>query len=382
MMSKGGSCVVKIVHSGRTTRHDLSTTTSFGALLEHICSLPSDEEVSHPHIQVFVGFPPSLVRAFASASLADCGIRGGMTINVRSGSKGSFSLIGSADATIAEKIGRENVWKEALEVGGDNIDLVEEVYTQLVQGSSATSSATTSGVDCNLIAKRVVIPADNSCLFNAVAYLLEHNREDVDSSAVLREVQHKLRAVVAKEVVKSPEVYSEPVLGVPPGAYATWIADPAHWGGEVEIAVLCGHYQVAIRVVDIGSGALIEYHPSRGGTEGASVPTSKARRIYLLYNGIHYDALACSSSVGASGDTGVLQRARPRLVKVFEGGTPYPEEPLFKSLAAELKQAGDYTNLTSEDTCIQCMVCFKRCAGETGATRHAMATKHQNFRQI
>jgi len=322
-----------------------------------------------------------MMEAYASTPLDECEISSGMTVTIRGGSKTSFSLLGSAKGSVEEKIKNEYLWKEALQVGGgESSDLVEEVYEQLVEagavGLGVTGSADTSGVDCGLTAKRVIIPADNSCLFNAIGYLLEHPGADVDTVAAQSEVQKRLRSVVAESVIAQPDVYSESVLGMTPQKYAMWIRDSAHWGGEIEIAVLCGHYRVGIRVVDVCTGSVYHYCPL--GDSGGNATT---RYLYLLYDGIHYDALVATAQINGvfrfGGGGGVI--------KTFgddKGQSVESVNCMFKALAAGLKAAGGYTNLSSKDTCIQCMVCYKRCAGETEATQHAMATKHQNFRQI
>ena len=88
---------------------------------------------------------------------------------------------------------------------------------------------------------RRVVPADNSCLFVAVALALEGG--DRSRAAALREV-------VASAVLADPERFYEAVLGRPPQEYVRWIRDPEHWGGGIELAVLAEHYGTELAAVD------------------------------------------------------------------------------------------------------------------------------------
>ncbi|CAJ1438454.1 unnamed protein product, partial [Effrenium voratum] len=87
---------------------------------------------------------------------------------------------------------------------------------------------------------RHIIPADNSCLFNSVAYAMG------DSSGELRDM-------VAAVVISSPDVWTEAMLGKDPEAYADWIMDSEHWGGGIELAILAEHFQTELAAFDIQS---------------------------------------------------------------------------------------------------------------------------------
>ncbi|MQL96897.1 hypothetical protein Taro_029577 [Colocasia esculenta] len=67
---------------------------------------------------------------------------------------------------------------------------------------------------------RRVIPSDNSCLFNAVGYVMEHNKHKAP----------ELRQVIAATVASDPTKYNEAFLGKPNPEYVEWILDPEKWG--------------------------------------------------------------------------------------------------------------------------------------------------------
>jgi len=126
---------------------------------------------------------------------------------------------------------------------------------------------------------RRVIDADNSCLFNAVGYVFERNRKAAP----------RLRTVIANTVLGDPGRWTEAVLGKPPSDYCQWIKNSENWGGEIELAILCHFFSAEIVVVDIQT-----LHCYKYGSE-------YNQRVFLLYDGVHYDALAEEAEGADSG---------------------------------------------------------------------------------
>uniref|UniRef100_A0A7N0RBK8 Ubiquitin thioesterase OTU n=1 Tax=Kalanchoe fedtschenkoi TaxID=63787 RepID=A0A7N0RBK8_KALFE len=91
-----------------------------------------------------------------------------------------------------------------------------------------------------LIVRRV-IPSDNSCLFNAVGYVMEHDKHKA----------HELRQVIAATVASDPETYSQAFLGKSNAEYCAWILDPEKWGGAIELSILAQYYGREIAAYDI-----------------------------------------------------------------------------------------------------------------------------------
>ncbi|ONI13619.1 hypothetical protein PRUPE_4G233700 [Prunus persica] len=98
------------------------------------------------------------------------------------------------------------------------------------------------------IVVRRAIPSDNSCLFNAVGYAIDHDKKKAP----------ELRQVIAATVASDPTKYSEAFLGKPNEEYCSWILDSEKWG-----ECLC----------PFSYGVLLT-------------------RALLIYDGLHYDALA------------------------------------------------------------------------------------------
>ena len=122
------------------------------------------------------------------------------------------------------------------------------------------------------------IAPDGSCLFSAIDYLCTGIS---DSTAPTR-----LRKHCAEVILANQHVYSEVRLGSDPQEYAKWIQLWDSYGGETEIMILSNLYKVEVCIASIESLSTLVYKPSCLVTE-----EEKNRRIYLLYNGQHYNAI-------------------------------------------------------------------------------------------
>ncbi len=82
------------------------------------------------------------------------------------------------------------------------------------------------------------IPDDNSCLFNAIGYVLEHlclyKAEQLRESMLTLHVQScfiVLLVAVAQYILDRPLEYTAALLGKEPREYANWIRKRNTWGG-------------------------------------------------------------------------------------------------------------------------------------------------------
>jgi ubiquitin thioesterase OTU1 len=89
--------------------------------------------------------------------------------------------------------------------------------------------------------KRKIIPADNSCLFNAVNYALNQNLNEPEI----------MRSLIAAEIQSNMDFYNSAILdGKDPYDYCDWIMKDTTWGGGIEISILSKCFQITIGVVD------------------------------------------------------------------------------------------------------------------------------------
>ena len=113
--------------------------------------------------------------------------------------------------------------------------------------------------------KKKDIPADNSCLFNAINFAINQN---ANSPEIIREI-------ITAEIMSNPEDYNAAILGKTPEEYCKWISNKETWGGGIELSILSKFFHVQIGVADI-QFLTFEYFGNYD------------KCIYLLYNNIHY----------------------------------------------------------------------------------------------
>mmetsp|Transcript_16465 Transcript_16465/g.22759 ORF Transcript_16465/g.22759 Transcript_16465/m.22759 type:complete len:371 (-) Transcript_16465:28-1140(-) len=205
------------------------------------------------------------------------------------------------------------------------------------------------GEDLGRVVRRV-IDSDNSCLFNAVGYVMERSRS----------VAPKLRGVIADAVSKDPVTYNEAVLGKSPEEYCKWILLPDKWGGAIELSILSDYYKREIAAYDIQTLRCDCYgqdggHPERG---------------MLIYDGLHYDALALEPFPQAPEevDCTIFDTASSLLAYVAKDAHRVVSE------AHQTKQFTDTHNFS-----LRCAVCQLGLKGQKEVVDHAKATGHGNF---
>ncbi|KAI3849042.1 hypothetical protein MKX03_011485 [Papaver bracteatum] len=203
------------------------------------------------------------------------------------------------------------------------------------------------------IVVRRVIPSDNSCLFNAVGYIMEHNKHRAP----------ELRQVIAATVSSDPAKYSEPFLGKSNAEYCTWIMDSEKWGGAIELSILADYYGREIAAYDIQTLRCDLYGQAMNYSE----------RVMLIYDGLHYDALALSPFEGAPEEFDMT------VFPVHKDRTIGPVEELALNLARDAQRKRSYTD-TANFT-LRCGVCQIGVMGQKEAVEHAQATGHVNFQE-
>ncbi|KAH9331590.1 hypothetical protein KI387_003698, partial [Taxus chinensis] len=193
---------------------------------------------------------------------------------------------------------------------------------------------------------RRVIPADNSCLFNAVGYVMERDKNK----------STELRQVIAATVASDREHYNEAFLGKTNEEYCEWILEPRNWGGAIELSILADNYVREIAAYDIQTTRCDLYGQGKGYKE----------RVMLIYDGLHYDALALSPCKTASDEVDIT------IFPVDRDGNIGVAQVLAESLVEETKRQRNFTD-TANFT-LRCGVCQQGVVGEKGAVEHATAT--------
>ena len=143
----------------------------------------------------------------------------------------------------------------------------EYILIELNQEESNNNEQNQNVIDYSKYSiKKKVIPADNSCLFNAINFAINQNAENPEV----------IRDIITAEIRSNPEDYNAAILGKDPEEYCKWISNKETWGGGIELSILSKFFHVQIGVADI-QFITIEYFGNYD------------KCIYLLYNNIHYD---------------------------------------------------------------------------------------------
>ncbi|RPA80755.1 OTU-domain-containing protein [Ascobolus immersus RN42] len=195
----------------------------------------------------------------------------------------------------------------------------------------------------------VVMPDDNSCLFNAINYVCMGGAYSAE----------ELRHLIAARIQSNKEFYSEAVLEQKPDDYCEWINMPTSWGGGIELGIFAEHFGVEIVALDVQSEAALKFN------EGDNVK----ERVILIYSGIHYDAVSLREGLGYRTDNDI-RRFDKNDDQILQGA---------KKLVAELRKKGYFTD-TSNFT-LQCNDCGTALKGQKAAAKHGMETGHSNFQE-
>lgn len=198
------------------------------------------------------------------------------------------------------------------------------------------------------ILMRHVVPSDNSCLFNSVYFILSSGDFDGKKS-------NDMRQIIATAVRNNPEKYNSAFLGKENLEYCAWILDSNHWGGAIELSILSEHFKLEIVAVDTISLRMHRFGESDNYTQ----------RIFLIYDGIHYDPLVlelenAKQTIFAVSDTKVMDMAM--------------------ELAKEAKSSRQFTDVANFS--VACQVCKVKLRGEKEALEHAKSTGHNNFGEV
>ena len=346
-------------------RITLSGDTSFGDFLETVSRKTS---IPISQCRISTGFPPEVVFGEAGDKLSTfTPLSSGSVVLVREGEPSSLKM--SRDVVSVVSVGLQqlmsmgysiSVAEQALGIAGNDMTLALEIAEGIIAETSmqteisGTVQATSAIIEEKRVLTRRIIDADNSCLFNAIGFLIHKDKHKMGS---------QYRQVIVDEIRSNEEMYSADILGQSTEDYVKWILNPEKWGGEIEMNILSKYLKVEIAAVDIQTGKSYIYGENSNLTS----------RIYLLYDGIHYDAITLakvSTTTESTEDSDVT---------IFSP-TDTTIADQTEIMASELRKKKLFVNMAGCD--LQCLVCLKGLKGQADAQAHAKSTGHQNFGQI
>lgn len=233
----------------------------------------------------------------------------------------------------------------------EDADALSDNKSTYVDNSSMNGITISSSKLSGILTKRTV-PADNSCLFTSVDFVLKNGKTiDLESGK-------SLRLIIAQIVSSNPNLYNQGFLGKSNPEYCSWISDKKSWGGGIEISILADHFQIEIAVINAQSGRIDRFGEDK----------EFSRRVFLLYTGVHYDPIVLENFDGTSiVQTKFDVKDEEFLIQALE-------------LGAEAKSSQQFTDIESGS--MRCLVCSVFIRGELGLKQHLMETGHTNFSEV
>ncbi|XP_072133932.1 ubiquitin thioesterase OTU1 [Mobula birostris] len=234
---------------------------------------------------------------------------------------------------------------------GDTLIVEEERDVVKTKGSASKLGVESSDTSTFPHLTRHVVPADNSCLFTSIHYVVEGGVCEPNCAP-------EMRNLIAQIVASDPHSYTEAVLGKSNWEYCNWICRSDTWGGAIEISILSKFYRCEICVVDTQTVRIDRF--------GEDV--SYTKRVLLIYDGIHYDPLerrfedpeTPPQTIFSTADDVVLAQAL--------------------ELGDEARRKRQFTDLNRFT--LRCIVCQKGLVGQVEAREHAKETGHTNFGEV
>eukprot|EP00455_Lapot_gusevi_P000174 TRINITY_DN10072_c0_g1_i1.p1 TRINITY_DN10072_c0_g1~~TRINITY_DN10072_c0_g1_i1.p1 ORF type:complete len:134 (+),score=6.90 TRINITY_DN10072_c0_g1_i1:212-613(+) len=129
------------------------------------------------------------------------------------------------------------------------------------------------------------------------------------------------------------------------------------WGGAIELSILSEYYATEICAIDIKTLHMYSYGEDKG----------YSKRVFVLYDGIHYDALALSPSEGA---------AESLDQTIFDVEDPFVVAKALE-VTHQLQAAHQFTDVLQFN--LRCSICNVGLVGQVEAQQHAQETGHREF---
>ena len=199
-----------------------------------------------------------------------------------------------------------------------------------------------------LLPIRRYVNHDNSCLFASIAYLTIPENF-CDSSALI----YRLLIV---DYLKNND-FDKSLLGGSKEEYIEQLSEPDFWGGGIELQIFTKIFEVQIASIDVQSGRVDIFGESE----------NYEKRIYVVYNGYHYDPLVMNIDDNDS-------KSDITRFNIHDDDTLI----LFKEYVESFRKTGDYLD-TSSSTCYICNVCNENFNNEENMMIHGETTQHWDY---
>eukprot|EP00382_Lankesteria_abbotti_P001713 CAMPEP_0113849072 /NCGR_PEP_ID=MMETSP0372-20130328/2880_1 /TAXON_ID=340204 /ORGANISM="Lankesteria abbotti" /LENGTH=387 /DNA_ID=CAMNT_0000818727 /DNA_START=145 /DNA_END=1308 /DNA_ORIENTATION=+ /assembly_acc=CAM_ASM_000359 len=229
-----------------------------------------------------------------------------------------------------------------------SLSLWEAIKTLGVAAACKTPQPADPAIVGNVF--RHEVNSDNSCLFACLNILVCNDQWSTAD----------MRNIVAEHIKIDPD-FSDVLLERSREDYVDWIRCSSSWGGYIELIILSRVLNVNIACYDIQTMRLDQYGEDCD------------RRVYLLYDGIHYDCVMGERITASSPKTS----CQP--LTVF---FPWDEQTQanVQILVSSLHQKRRFAKLSNMQ--LECQTCHQVFPSKREAEHHATSTNHAHFAQL
>ena len=201
---------------------------------------------------------------------------------------------------------------------------------------------------------RRYVDSDNSCMFNSIAYVCDKSNFN-EMSAL------KMRQIIIDVIRQDTNKYNYAYLGKSNDDYIEYILKPDTWGGAIELQILSEYFQTEIASIDVKSLRIDCYGEA----------SNFIKRVYIIYNGIHYDPLVMTYGENYPDDMDMT-------VFQYDDIDAYTK---FMQYAKDFNAKKDYVDFTDKPT-LKCSDCKDVFCNQNDAATHATNTGHWNFEEF
>jgi len=199
---------------------------------------------------------------------------------------------------------------------------------------------------------RRYVDADDSCLFSSIAYLFDRKNFNESSSLIYRNM-------IVEYLCNN--IFDDELLDLPKNDYINEISNPSKWGGGIEIKIFTEILKIEIAIVDVQTNRIDLFGQDK----------NYSNRIFILYNGVHYDPLVINFDESAEPDSD-LTVFKTNEHDIFD---------LFKTYVKKFTEKGDFVDMGNLCS-LECTECNQKFLNEEAATGHAKKLDHWSFKQI
>ena len=197
---------------------------------------------------------------------------------------------------------------------------------------------------------RRYVDADNSCLFSSVGYLLDHKNFSETTTLQYRQLlSNHLESITIDEAT----------LGMPKKEYIENIQNPSTWGGAIELKLFSDMFQIEIASIDVQSNRIDIFGQDK----------NYPQRIYVLYNGVHYDPLVMAYTEDNVDDITSFESDDSQTLIEFQ------------NYVKVFKDVGDFVDPKNMNH-FECDACKSVFESQMEAYEHANNFQHWNFNEI